>query len=233
MYFHTLPSGTRLPRADALCTALVTHRRWEPRSENYAANHTVPTSKVQWPTGSDQVYWHRWIAKRKRVTGRYTGTTDEIIRWAACKWGLDENLVRAVAVEESHWHQSRLGDVCGSQGANQGEASYGLFQVKNAHCDGSPDMGGYPWTQQSTSLNADFFGARMRACFNGDFYDGGDWLYGGERIGKIIATHGSSYAFWGCVGAWYSGDWYSSAASNYIRDVKGYLAAKMWRHLGS
>src|SRR5690606_26694584 len=25
-----------------------------------------------------------------RVTGNYTGTTDEIIQWAACKWGMNE-----------------------------------------------------------------------------------------------------------------------------------------------
>ena len=29
------------------------------------------------------------------VTGNYTGTTDEIVRWAACKWGIDEDVVRA------------------------------------------------------------------------------------------------------------------------------------------
>ena len=40
-----------------------------------------------------------------RVTGHFTGTTDEIIQWAACKWGLSDNLLRAIAVRESGWYQ--------------------------------------------------------------------------------------------------------------------------------
>jgi soluble lytic murein transglycosylase-like protein len=35
------------------------------------------------------------------VTGNFRGTTDEIIRWAAWKWGIDEDLLRAVAARES------------------------------------------------------------------------------------------------------------------------------------
>jgi soluble lytic murein transglycosylase-like protein len=31
----------------------------------------------------------------------FRGTTDEIIRWAAWKWGIDEDLLRAVAARES------------------------------------------------------------------------------------------------------------------------------------
>ena len=29
-----------------------------------------------------------------RVTGNFTGTTDMILQWAACKWGIDEDIVR-------------------------------------------------------------------------------------------------------------------------------------------
>src|SRR5262249_48209724 len=28
---------------------------------------------------------------------------------------------------------------------------------------------------------------------------------------------------WGCVGHWYSGDWYDSGAQNYIAETQGYL----------
>jgi len=219
MYFRTLAPGARLPRRDTLCARLVTHRRFEPRPDNYAANHTVPSGPLQWPTGSDQMHWRHWVAKRSRISGHYTGSTDAIIRWAACKWGLDENLLRAVAVQESYWHQSTVGDSCG----RAGQASYGLLQVKNAHCDGSSDIGGYPWTQRSTAFAVDTYGAWIRSCLNGDFYDGGDWLYGGKRV------RGDTF---GCVGAWYSGDWYSGGAQNYIAHVKRYLADKEWRHLG-
>ena len=53
--------------------------------------------------------------------GNFTGTTTEIFQWAACKWGIDEDTLRAVAVQESDWHQSAVGDNCGVVG----EASYG------------------------------------------------------------------------------------------------------------
>lgn len=45
-----------------------------------------------------------------RVDGNFTGTTDEILLWAACKWGIGANAVRAQAVGESWWHQTALSD---------------------------------------------------------------------------------------------------------------------------
>jgi hypothetical protein len=84
-------------------------------------------------------------ALRQRIDGVYTGTTDEIIRWAACKWGFDEDIIRAVAVNESNWNQSQLGDFL-----NGSPQSYGLVQVKKtAH------VGTYPASQKSTSWNVD------------------------------------------------------------------------------
>jgi hypothetical protein len=50
--------------------------------------------------------WDGWLLPR--VTGHFTGTTDEILQWAACKWGLPDNLVRAVAARESSWYQSEV-----------------------------------------------------------------------------------------------------------------------------
>jgi hypothetical protein len=95
------------------------------------------------------------------------------------------------------------------------------MQVKDHYSNGSPVHGGYPWTQRSTALNVDFFGARLRACLDGDFYDGGDWLYGGRRVKGDL---------WGCVGAWYSGAWYDSDSRRYIDQVKAILAARPWRN---
>ena len=31
------------------------------------------------------------------VDGDFAGTTDQLIQWAACKWGIDEDIVRAPA----------------------------------------------------------------------------------------------------------------------------------------
>jgi hypothetical protein len=223
IYFGTARAGTGLPRDDRRCASLVVaHPSFEPRPDNRSANETVPGKKLRWPDTPGQVHWQRWIARRDRVTGRYTGTTDEIIRWAACKWGVDEDTIRAVAFHESDWHQSMVGD---------DGSSFGLMQVKDQYPDGSPDLGGYPWTQRATALNVDFYAAWIRSCLDGDFYDGGPWLYGTKTISQTIRAKGFNYAFWGCIGAWYAGAWYTSGARNYIAQVKIALAQKAWREL--
>lgn len=55
------------------------------------------------------------------VTGHFTGTTDEVIQWAARKWGFEPDLLRAVGTVESWWRMSTVGD--------SGD-SFGLFQVR-------------------------------------------------------------------------------------------------------
>ena len=169
-------------------------------------------------------YWTDFIADRNQVTGHFVGTTDEILQWVACKWGIDENIVRADAVVESYWVQATVGDNCGVAG----EASYGILQVKNADCSGRVVHGGWPSTQDDTALDADYWGARLRACFDGAFYDGGSWLYNGQTIAQVIAQHGQDYALWGCIGSWYSGSWYDSGAQNYIATVQGDYESKPW-----
>jgi Transglycosylase SLT domain len=224
-YFSTLPSEVGgLPRSDSYCAANVTTSTWEPRVDNYTANHTVPSSLSLVPWGSEMNYWGRWVANRSLVTGNYRGTTNQIIQWAACKWGLDENLLRAVAVQESDWHESMVGDICGPVG----EASYGLFQIKNKYCSGSWAWGGYDYSAKHSAFNADFYAAYIRSCLDNDFYDGGSWLYGGRTIAQIIARNGFDYALWGCVGSWFSGGWYESGARNYISSVQSHLANKDW-----
>ena len=222
MYFPTLRSGAKLPRAGSRCARLVKRRPFEPRPDNAIANHTIPNTAVRWARTPGQLHWRRWIAHRRHVNGRYLGTTDEIIRWSACKWGVDKNIIRAVAVSESGWHQSMVGD---------GGGSFGLLQVKDHYSDGTLDFGGWPWTQRSTALNADFYAAWIRSCLDNDFYDGGGWLYGGKSVKQLIAAHGFDYVLWGCVGAWYSGDWYSSDAVGYLAEVEHNLASKAWLHL--
>jgi hypothetical protein len=73
----------------------------------------------------------------------------------------------------------------------------------------------------------DFYGAKIRSCYDGDFYAGGGWLYG-QTVGQIAAANGWDYVLWGCIGYWYSGGWYDSGAKSYITSVKGYLANKTW-----
>jgi hypothetical protein len=228
-YFSTVPSSQTglppagIPRPDATCAAAVSPTP-ENRPQNTTANHTVPPnpSAVQWSPTLD--YWSDFIADRNQVTGDFVGTTDEILQWVSCKWGIDVNIIRADAVVESDWVQSTVGDNCGVSG----EASYGILQVKNKDCSGDWVHGGWPYTQDDTALDADYWGARLRACFDGAFYDGSQWLYNGQTIAQVIAQHGEDYALWGCIGSWYSGSWYDSGASSYIAEVQGDYDSKPW-----
>jgi carboxypeptidase family protein len=227
-YFSTEPSHAAfLPRPDAYCTSAVTPNSWEPRPDNYPANSTVfDPSTFTWNPAES--YWSLWLGKRNRITGNFSGTTTEIIQWAACKWGIDEDTIRADAVQESYWHQNTHGDVCSPDIA--GEGSYGLNQTHNRDCTGAFVAGGFPDTTNSTDLAVDWFAARTRSCYDGDFYDGGSWLYLGQTVDQIAATNGWPYVFWACIGFNFSGNW--SPGQQYQLQVQQILANRTWESPG-
>src|SRR5947209_4218997 len=196
------PSVVNVPAAgpalsDAAAAALVTHSTWEPRPDNATANSRVPTSAELATYRANAENWGSCNNYHQYVTGNFTGTTDEIIQWAAYKWGLDPNLARAVAVYESNWHMSAVGD---------SGVSFGLFQIKKTFHTGT-----YPLSTESTAYNADFWAAMVRY-----YYDGcATWLNDG--------TGGVTYAkgdLWGSIGAWYAGAWHTTGAESYISAVK-------------
>jgi hypothetical protein len=53
------------------------------------------------------------------VDGNYSGTTDDLIRITACKWGIDEDYIRAQSEIESAWHQD-CAAANGGTGCNEG-----------------------------------------------------------------------------------------------------------------
>jgi hypothetical protein len=187
------------PLTDPAAARLVRRSSWEPRSENGAANHhQLSAAELAYFRGhSDMPY-------KDQVTGRFRGTTDEIIQWAAYKHGLPVDLMRAVAVVESWWKMSTVGD--------NGD-SFGLFQIRRPyHC--CPFL-----ARGSTAFNADYYGAIVRS-----YYDGRQtWLNSVEG--------GSGYRagdLWGSVGAWASGRWHDPFAERYVADVKRQLARRTW-----
>jgi len=105
--------------------------------------------------------WDSWLLPR--VDGRFTGTTDEIFQWAACKWGLPDNLIRADAVIESTWfeylHYSNgmcywnrgCGDAFPSATADSITYCNGLASTggHNYQTDPKASVGGYPYTPAS------------------------------------------------------------------------------------
>jgi autotransporter family porin len=219
-YFSTLAPGSVLP-SDATCASRV-RRVPEQRSDNALANATVPPagSFTLAPLGQQNGYDGRTQTLEARVTGGFTGTTDEIIQWAACKWGFDENVVRAIAVVESDWHQSQLGDytsdasLCPAGYAPSCPRSFGIHQVTWE----SDPIGTFSWSQKSTAFNLDASLLVHRICYEGYM----QWL---KNIGYTSYTSGD---LWGCVGQWYSGNWHDSGAQTYISEVKGYVNAQPW-----
>jgi len=229
--FGMLPPGATLP-TEAQCAARVQLSSWEPRPDNYAANHRVPTAQQiagmeAWndSTGYDP----RADALRKQIAGNYTGTTDEILQWTACKWGIDPNIVRAEAVTESYWHQSQLGDlttdqsVCppGTWNGTNCYQSYSILQIKYIY-----NKGEWPMSRDDTAYSAEYMYGVIRACYEG-------WTsylsnstpspgYPGYHAGDI----------WGCVGRWFSGSWYDQGAIDYINTVKTNYANKDWLKAG-
>jgi hypothetical protein len=193
------------PLSDQAAAALVQRSGFEPRPQNIKANHTVPGRRMvrRWRK-------HNKMPYRRFVDGNFTGTTDEIIQWAAYKWGLDEDVLRAVAVVESWWRQSTVGGH---------HSSYGLFQVRAPfHCSGKCAI-----ARRSTAFNADYYGGIIRAYYDGKM----TWL---NR-----EPHGRKYAggdLWGSVGAWFSGRWWTAPAAGYISQVQQRLAERTWAQTG-
>jgi hypothetical protein len=144
-----------------------------------------------------------------RATGNYVGTTDEILQWVACKWGIDVDWVRAQAALESRWEQTAIGD--------NGE-SFGVLQVRRPY---SPTAFEDENAVRSTAYNADYAYASWRACFEGD--PAYAWLNNVERGRQYEAGDGL-----GCMGVWYSGRWYTDAALFYMNRVTEYHDTEFW-----
>ncbi|MGZ6960929.1 MAG: hypothetical protein ACXVLM_14610 [Ilumatobacteraceae bacterium] len=208
----TLPPGAALP-SDATCASLVRPAA-EVRSINTTFNHTKGI-----PGAATGIY--------ARVTGNFTGTTDELIQWAACKWGFDEDIIRAQVAVESWWHQDAASDFTsdptrcvpdhpiGADGhPGQCPESIGLLQIRFPYWQAA-----FPSATRSSAYNLDYALAARRSCFEG--YE--TWLNTVER--------GRDYAagdLWGCMGLWLAGRWYTQPAVDYIGRVQNDLAQRIW-----
>jgi hypothetical protein len=178
---------------------------------NTTANAVKPTQAQidSFRTSADGSGWMT-SAYNDKVTGSAAGTTDELISWAACKWGIDEDVIRAVAVQESDWRQSGTGDLCSSV-----YTSWGITQVKAPNLAAGCTNGWrgvWPMNRDSTPFNLDFYGSRMRECYDGKV---SWWAYPAGDL-------------WGCIGWWFSGSWHSSSGDAYAASVRTHLQNRDW-----
>lgn len=171
------------PLADSVAAGRVHRSTWEPRPQNTTANRYVPSDAELTRFWSEQAQYGDIRSDLiKKVTGR-TGlgcaTTDEILQWAAHKWGLSEEIERAQAQNESTWTQSAVGD---------GGVSYGILQIKSTYHTAS-----YPLTERSTAFNADWAMAFLRTCidrFGGDYWGClGKYYWGSYGGGATYIQH--------------------------------------------
>ena len=133
------------------------------------------------------------------------------MRWAACKWGISQDIVFAQAAVESWWQQDELGD-WGTQagrcppGHGRGAdgrpgacpESYGILQDKYPL-----EQPSWPGIGKSTAMNADVAYAIWRSC-----YDGYEVWLNDEPKGRLYRAGD----VWGCVGRWNTGSWYTPHA---------------------
>ena len=187
------PVGTPSCSRSASCPSRVRRRLltssrsiFEPRPENAEENDRVATPEelAIFHAQSDMPY-------QRYVDGQFTGTTDEIIQWAAHKWGLPEDVMRATAVVKSWWDVDMVGD--------NGD-SFGMFQEDAAAVSLLPaeEM------RDSTAFNADYYGGIVRAYFDGKQ----SWLNNPD----VAPDNNGRYAagdLWGSVGAWFDGRWHT------------------------
>jgi hypothetical protein len=223
--FGTLPPGAALPSGAECARAVLASPDPEVRPGNSTFNDTTGQAVGSgfFPSG-DSPQVRKLLS---RINGDFTGTTEEILRWAACKWGISEDVVFAQAAAQSWWQQGELGDwVTKAQFCPPGHGlgvngkrgycpeNYGIMQIKYLYYKSA-----WPGIATSTALSVDAAYAIWRSCYDG--YE--VWLNDEPRGQQYKAGD-----LWGCIGRWSAGAWYTPAADAYIAVVQKYLNERIW-----
>jgi chitodextrinase len=226
------------PLSDANAAALVTHKP-EQRPGNVEANDYVPTAAElqgfhiavnQYGQTADQANpLNKYV---DGLDGMSNPSTDDLIQWAAHKWGIPEDWLRAQYVLESWWRQSTLGDrasvsntwywlyppLAQIPGTSEVYESMGIAEVR-WRPDNSLGIGTEPLRWKSTAFNVDFQAATVRF-----YYDGYcNWCTSGYSSGQQ----------WDSIGAWYQpSPWNNSGQQSYIDLVQNILSERTWEQPG-
>jgi hypothetical protein len=261
-YFSQVPNGgwSSLPSGTE-CEGQVHRSTWEPRPDNTKRNHVIVDASAVHASfaarpraglGTYDPKWDSWLLPR--VDGHFSGTTDEIFQWAACKWGLTDNMLRGQAVRESTWYQFEAYPKnrcvtyygCGDFFATTDAASKKYCDaVARYGYDYQPDyvsgqcpktfsiVGEMDWWSPTWGFN-------WPDNQNGTFpFNRDSTAFAVDYLGAALRgcyegwqwEFGGSYAagdIWGCVGAWYSGGWHDAAADGYISRVQNEISTHRW-----
>ena len=223
-----------MPLTDAQAAALVTPEP-EVRPANAAANDYVPTS-TQLAAFYKSTPGFLNDPLRQYVTGRpgiSNPSTDDLIQWAAHKWGIPEDWIRAEMVQESDWNQSALGDLTTVSsswyglyppqsrvaGTSNVYESLGVMQCRWPADNSGTGAGTEPLRWESTAFNLDFYGQYVR------------WLYNGYTVGISWIPNIYKGNQWNSISGWFGGGG-NAAAQHYITYVQNDLAARTWAQPG-
>jgi hypothetical protein len=262
-YFATLPVGhwDSLP-GDRVCAGRVHRSSWEPRPDNFLPNHRVPDRRevrrafAERPRSRQGAYdprWDTWLLPR--VTGQFTGTTDEVLQWAACKWGIADDVLRSVAVRESGWYQHQvypdgtcvLNSGCGDLFDDESRAT-------REYCRTVARFVGERGAAREDVLCARTFSivgvmswhdpswGRLPGDQNGTFpFNVESTAFAVDYLGSFLRGCLEGWVRWlgntgpyepgdltGCLGAWYAGAWDSADAREYAARVMAERRDKPW-----
>jgi hypothetical protein len=264
-YFRTKTVGAwRSLPGDSRCAARVHRSSWEPRPDNAGANSTMPkvsrvhaafAARPRSGGGGYKRTWDTWLLPR--VTGHYTGRTDEIIQWAACKWGIADNVLRAITVRESTWYQYEVyrsgrcvtdwgcGDLV--EEATTATRRYCTAISRRGHdyqadyapgiCPKTFSIAGVmswqdpAWGRMAGNQNGTFPFNRNSTAFALDYL--GSYLRGCYEGWEPWLSEAGPVAYaagdlWGCVGSWYAGEWRTTRALAYVHRVRRDLRDRTW-----
>ena len=226
--FTTLAPGTLLPSSSNCAQWVHQHSNGrEIRPQNTPYNETIGRSlNIPFFSTSTVAYDQRANSDiAARVNGQFRGTSEDILRWGACKWGFDENTVKAMAANESWWKQALHNNWTTQCPKNHPPGSdnaqyptmchrdYGLLQLNFDYYAAA-----WPEAETSSAMNVDTALSIVRACFEGYTL----WM----------AQTNPSYAkgdAWGCLGAYNSGKWYDSQARAYIQNIQNFMNKRVWQ----
>lgn len=257
-YFSTLPIKAALP-SESYCAGQVNSR---PIAEAVPVNAAFNSTAVI-PTAAQLASFHSNPQPFKGDTqgipqdyqyadGNFSGSTDMLIRNAACKWGIDEDTIRAEAQNESGgWLQKGAGDKRTSQ-SQCAQSAYpalkiwnttvvqpGGFSVNCPNCCYQSwgitqnklfyEPTAFPYAVNSTAFTLDLTYAKIRSCINGNY---STYFASASQQPNTYAADLSSgnltKMLWGCIGSHFSGGWYDSGANQYIAQVQSHLQNRDW-----
>jgi hypothetical protein len=245
---RTTKVSTFRPLSDRRAAALVTHRP-ETRSYNARrytlAGRSYPSLNAYTPTaaqlkafrkakisdGRTLVQFNPYLKFVDGLDGLRKPSTDDLIQWAAHKWGIPENWLRAQYVQESYWNGFQLGDEAAVRrswykrypiearvpNSLSVYTSMGMTQVKWIP-DGSVGAGTEPLRWRSTAFNVDYQAAMVRFYYDNPSGARSSWPDDYSPCEK-----------WASIGGWFEPyPWHNAGQRQYIGEVRQHLRNRDW-----